>query len=306
MTLLARREFLQQGAVAAIIGFPFLEGAAQAADIPPKVDLLALARERQRLEIKPGVVIVIPAKPEEAEKLANQLSQLIGAHDTGCALWPSKETEHRTVPLGAGDFTAQLLFCQAIFVCLPAEQARKAFPDLKADTALILLDLEGKPTATLPAQPELFNKDFTTLVAELLHGKDGSRLAATVRAQRQALGNALSARFDAALKDLAAENFAARQAAADELEKLAPRSTALLAAAYGTRPPLDLARRLEYLFASIYKSAATDKPSARLPFGVEWNKRSGGCGGEVFAKCGLGSAPPPTRLFLRFLAENSK
>lgn len=305
MNLLARREFLQYAATA-VIGFPFLDQFSQAAEPLPKADLLALARERMKQEIKPGVVIVIPAKPEDADRLANDLAQLLGGHDADCARWPTQETQHRTVMLGAGDFSAQLLFCQAVFVCLPADQARKAFPDLPANAAVLLLDLAGKPATSLPAQPELFGKEFNTRMADLLYGKDGERLAETVRAQRQALGDALAGQFDRAMRDLESDHFATRQAATEQLEKLAPRATALLASAYRTRPPLDLARRLDQQFANIYKAAPADKASARLPFGVAWNKRTGGCGGEIFAKCGLSSAPPPTRQFLRFLTETQK
>lgn len=307
MKLLARREFLQQSAAAtAILGFPFLEYRSHAAQPMPKADLLALARERMKQETKPGVVVVIPAKPEDAEKLANHLSQLLGGHDAGCALWPTQGSDGSIVLLGQGDFSAQLLFCQAVFVCLPADQAKKAFPEVPADAGVLLLDLAGRAVASLPVHPELFGKEFTVRVTELVHGKKGERLAEVVRAQRQALGDALSAQFDKALRDLESDNFATRQAATESLEKLAPRATALLASAYRTRPPLDLARRLDQLFAIIYQAAPADKASARLPFGVAWNKRSGGCGGEIFAKCGLSSAPPPTRLFLRFLTENQK
>ena len=305
MSLLARREFLQYSATA-IIGFPFLDARSQAAEPMPKADLLALARERMKQEIKPGLVVVVPAKHEDAEKLAHQLSQLLGGHDASCALWPTRGSDGSIVLLGQGDFSAQLLFCQTVAVCLPVEQAKKSFPELPADAGVLLLDLEGKAVTSLPAHPELFGKEFTARATELVHGKNGERLAAMVRAQRQALGEALAAQFDRALKDLESDNFATRQAATDALEKLAPRSTALLASAYRTRPALDLARRLDQLFSIVYKAAPADKASARLPFGVAWNQRSGGCANNVFAKCGLSSAPPPARLFLRFLTETQK
>lgn len=305
MTLLARRDFLQQAA-ATIIGFPFLDAIGQAAEPAAKPDLLALARQRMKQETKPGMVVVIPPKPEDSEMLANQLSQLLGGHDASCALWPTRNSDGQIVLLGQGDFSAQMLFCQAVFVCLPADEVRQAFPDAPVDAALVLLDLEGKTVTSLPAQAELFGKEFTARAGELLHGKNGERLAATVRAQREALGAAQAAEFDRALKDLEADNFAVRQAATEKLEALAPRATALLATAHRQRPPLDLARRLDQLFVLVYKAAPSDQASARLPFGVAWNKRSGGCVDNIFAKCGLSSTPPPARQFLRFLAETKQ
>jgi hypothetical protein len=305
MSLLARRDFLQISATA-VIGFPFLDHLTQAAEPLPKADLLALARERMKQEIKPGLVVIVPVKYEDAAKLAHQLSQLLGGHHAGCALWPTQGSDGSIVLLGQGDFSAQLLFCQTVVVCLPIEQAKKAFPDLPGDAGVLLLDLEGKAVASLPAHPELFGKEFTARVTELVHGKNGERLAAMVQAQRQALGEAPAAQFDRALKDLESDNFATRQAATDQLEKLAARSTALLASAYRTRPPLDLARRLDQLFSIVYKAAPADQASARLPFGVAWNQRSTGCADNAFAKCGLSSAAPPTRLFLRFLTETQK
>jgi hypothetical protein len=300
MTLLGRREFLRRSAAATLIlGFPFVGRAVHAADGPADPgDVLDLARTRIKEETKPGLVLLVPADPAAAVRMADELARLLDAGPK-----PGEKLALGEVPgrIGPRDGAVKRLFCQAIFVCLPAERARKEFSNLKADTAVVLLDLAGKPIDELKAEPGLYGKDFAEKMTDFLHGPEGDHLAATVAAQRAALGRDAAQQLDAGLRDLSDDVFATRQAANRQLSLLAPKATAALAAALRERPALDLSRRLERLFVEVYNDALTEKPGARLPYGVQCTVVSANV-----CKCGHSSTPADTRLFLRFLTEKGR
>jgi hypothetical protein len=263
--------------------------------------LLKAAQERMKQENKPGVVIVIPAEPQAANKLANELATLLGGKNPACAV-------DEWIPFGmppsagAGNAEVHQLFCQAVFVCLPAEAARKAFPKLQADSAAVLLDRTGEPLEAVKASETLFAGGFTGEMTSLIHGKHGERLTAMAQAQRSALGKEAAERVEACLRSLDADQFFVRQQASAVLSELAPRATALLAEELRRRPALEKRRRVEQFFNEIYAAASEEKPSVRLPFGVQWQGRKvDPCG-----PCGLSSTPPPTRLFLKFLVQDKK
>jgi hypothetical protein len=305
-TRLTRRLFLRQGtAAAAILGMPLLaNGAEKDKSPPPWAELLEQARERMKRESKPGIVIVIPPQPEVTAKLQNDLSRFVGGHHPACGLFPPKDKPADSPDVGTAEAEAQVLLCQAVFVCLPAEEARKAFPAMKGDDAVLLLGLDGKLAGSLTADPDLFGKDLKQKLTDLLHGKDGKSLAATIRAQREALGKDLCARLDASLEDIKSNDFAVRRAATRQLEELAPRCTAELASVYRNKPALEVTRRLDQVFALLYNAAPGDKPSLRLPYGTHWVKMEPSCVGYgISARCGLSQTALPTRQFLRFLTE---
>lgn len=205
-------------------------------------------------------------------------------------------------PAGSGNPEAHQLFCQAVFVCLPAEAARKVFPKLQADSAAALLDNTGKPLEEVKASDTLFSSGFTSQMTNLIHGKQGERLAATIQAQRAALGKEPAERVEACLRSLDSDQFFVRQQASAVLAELAPRATALLAAELRKKPALETRRRVEYFFEEIYAAASEEKPSVRLPFGAQWQgQRVGTCG-----PCGLSSVAHSSRLFLRFLVQEKK
>jgi hypothetical protein len=303
-TPLARREFLKHGAaVTAVLGFPFWDHLT-GADTPEKApaDLLTLARERMKQEAKPGVIIVIPPDAKAAQRLANDLAGLLGAREMACGVVEPIRHKNVPAPVGAGNPAAQRLFCQAVFVCLPFEQARRAAPDLAPDTAAVLLDVAGKPVETIKTEPTLFGKDFVARMSSFIYGKEGQHLAAVVQAQRGALGKASSEQVDAAVRDLDSNTYATRETASRRLAELAPRATALLAAALQTNPPLEPRRRIERILDDVYAAAPPEKPGPRLPYGVQWQARAfDPCPG-----CGLSSAPLPSRQFLRFVTEKPK
>jgi len=319
----ARREFLKQ-TTTAILGFPFAIACVDAADaakapageyspgpaaqgkakaalpVAPE-ELLKAARERMKQENKPGVVIVIPAEPQATNKLANELATLLGGKNPACAVG---EAARRGMPppAGAGNPEAHQLFCQAIFVCLPAEAARKAFPKLQADSAALLLDSTGKPLDELKKSDTLFSTGFTSQMASLIHGKQGERLAATIEAQRTGMGKETAERVAACLRSLDSDQFFIRQQASAVLGELAPRATALLAAELRKKPALETRRRVEHFFEEIYSAASEEQPSVRLPFGAQWQgQRVDPC-----PACGLSSAAHSSRLFLKFLVQDKK
>ncbi|MBY0525742.1 MAG: hypothetical protein K2R98_20220 [Gemmataceae bacterium] len=308
MHRIARRQFLKDSAAATLIlGLPFLSSGAESDSSPRWADLLEQARERMKREVKLGVLIVIPSRLDEVRKLQNDLSRFIGGHHPTCGLYPTRERPGESPAVGTAEADAQALLCQAVFVCLPAAEARKAFPESKADAAVLLVGLDGKIADSLKAEMDVFGKGFKEKLTELLHGKDGTRLNATIQAQRQALGKDGCARLDAALKDVTSNDFAVRQAATRQLEELAPRCTAELASIYRSKPPLEVTRRLDQIFAVQFNAAPGDKPSTRLPYGTHWVALEASCAGYgVAADCGLSRTPPPARQFLQFLTEKPK
>lgn len=324
MNDLARRDFLKYSGTA-ILGFPFVVAGAEAAEpalrpSAPRADLLdglhgkatplqsatpdellTAARERMKQECKPGVVILVPAEPNAASKLAADLATLLGGKKPAGAVGDLVPADQPPAA-EAGNPEAHQLFCQAVFVCVNAESVRKLFPQCQADTAALLLDPVGKPLAEAKASETLFSSGFVGQLTELLHGKQGERLATTIRAQRTALGKEAAERVDAALRALDAEQFFTRQQAAVVLGGLAPRATAQLAAELRKKPSLEKRRRVEYFFDEIYAAASEDKPSVRLPFGTQWQLVPA----HACFACGRSAVPLPARLFLRFLVQDKK
>src|SRR5262245_4701406 len=161
--------------------------------------LLEAARKRMKEEVKPGVVIVVPEEESAQNYLALRLTRLLGGEAPEVVEGGVRQASY-TEPAKPSRGTAHL-FCQAVFVCLPAKQAHKAFPGLAPATSLVLLGTDGKPCGSLMGSPALFEENFVTAVRELLDGPRGERLAGVADAQRRALGP-LGARIDAAIKDL--------------------------------------------------------------------------------------------------------
>jgi hypothetical protein len=267
--------------------------------------LLAQARQRMTEGVRPGIVIVIPPEPKAAQVLAADLGRLLGAGDA------CDETVVRKVRIrgpqqpaanGPTDPAVQRLFCQAVFVCIPFADVQKAFPDLKPGTAAVLLNAGGRAADCAAAEVGLFGKDAAVKLTRFLHGAKGEYLEATAASQRAALGTALSGQYDAALRDLDADGFAEREAASKKLAELAPRAPALLAAALRDATELEPRRRLERLFSDLYQTEPPAKGVARLPYGVRFESvHVDPCPG-----CGMGTLPPGSRQFVRFLTDKTE
>jgi hypothetical protein len=279
-----------------VLGVALL-GPARGADRPtdkPCGDLLETARQRMKQEVKPGVVIIVPEEESAQNYLALRLTRLLGGEG------PMEEQPIRTVaytrPAPVTPSPAYL-FCQAVFVCLPAKQARQAFPGLKPSAELVLLDLNGKPVASLPGSPALFEENFVPAITELLHGERGERLTTLADAQRRALGP-LAARIDQAIKDLDHDRFRKREAASELLARTADRTTAILIQAHRRAPSLEARRRIERLLDAVVEASS----DGTVPIhGMAWQsppRPEGQAGFNV-------NNPPggPPRRFLRFVTD---
>jgi hypothetical protein len=263
--------FVWENISALVLGFVLL-GTAGAAGRPaekPGGDLLEVARKRMKEEVKPGIVIVVPEEESAQNYLALRLTRLLGGEVPELApeggIRQASYTEPAKAPQGTGH-----LFCQAVFVCLPAKQAHKAFPRLASGTSLVLLGIDGKPCGSLVGSPALFEENFVSAVSELLDGSHGERLAVLADAQRRALGP-LGGRIDEAIKDLDHDRFRKREAASELLARTADRTTALLIQAHHKAPSLEARRRIERLLDSVVEAASDNA----LPIqGVAWQKSS--------------------------------
>lgn len=301
---LPRREFLKQSAAASVIlGFPFLHTSAQVPKNGSQADFMKLAQERMKQENKPGIAIVVPPNPEAAELLGEQLARLIGV--SGPLTQVDREVRGKGIhlfPIGGGDAATHRLFCQAVFVCQATDPPPQPGPAIKPEVSLVLMGENGWPQERVTIGLDQFGKDFTSTVTQLLHGEKGERLALTVKAQRAALGAEACAKFDKALAQLDADEFQTREAASKQLGQLAPRATALLAAALEKKPTPEVRRRLEEIFDNLHAATPQDKPGLRMPYGAEWKTRTV----DPCPPCGLSQAPNPTRVFLNFVTTKAK
>lgn len=294
-----RRGFVLKSVSALVLGI-VLFGTAGAADRPgdkPGGDLLEAARKRMKEEVKPGVVIIVPEEESAQNYLSLRLTRLLGGEVAEVAdgsVRQASYTESTKAPQGAA-----CLFCQAVFVCLPAKQAHKAFPKLEPATSLVLLGIDGKPCGSLLGSPALYEENFVTAVSELLYGPRGERLAVLADAQRRALGP-LGARIDEAVKDLDHDRFRKREAASAFLARTADRTTAILIQAHRKAPSLEARRRIERLLDGVVEAAS----DSALPIhGVAWQKQvpaNGPDGGPRGALRGFGPNGPR---FLRFVPD---
>ena len=304
---IGRRDFLKKNMAAGLLlGFPFLEGCAQEKPSSPakKPAHLELALERMRTGLMPGVVIVVPEQPERAEQLANELSYLVGATDAmrKAAVLPVRIKGFVPDPVSDGDPLAHRLFCQAVFVCVNAKDARLAFPDLKADTAALLLDPSGKLVDQLAVTPTLFSKDFGERMGHFVHGAKGERLTAAAAAQRSTLGVEFCGRFDKAVRDLCSDTFEVRETASRQLADTSQHAPLLMAKAMNDSTDLEARYRLMIAFDGLYAAAPQEKSGPRLPFGTSWQQvQFDPCPG-----CGRVAMPAASRAFLRFAAEKPK
>jgi len=290
-----RRAFGLKSVSALVLGLVLL-GTAGAADRPaekPGGDLLEAARKRMKEEVKPGVVIIVPEEESAQNYLALRLTRLLGGEVPEVAEGGVRQAAY-TEPAKAPQGTAYL-FYQAVFVCLPAKQAHKAFPKLEPATSLVLLGIDGKARGSLMGSPALFEENFVPAVSELLCGPRGERLAVLADAQRRALGP-LGARIDAAIKDLDHDRFRKRQAASEFLARTADRTTAILIQAHRKAPSLEARRRIERLLDGVVETTSDNA----LPIhGVAWQKQ-GTANGPDGGSRNAGSNGPR---FLRFVPD---
>lgn len=297
-----RRDVFWTSAVLSILGFLAPAALAQAPELlpPPSLSVqkkeapppdarvtLEEALKRMKQDLKPGVVILVPEPQAAQGLLAAQLGRLLSG---------SIRRQARAL---------DLLFSEAVFTCLPAAQAHKAFPGIAPETVLLVLAPDGKPVSSIADGPALFQDGFLASVAELLHGPGGTRLEATARAQRQALG-ALAVRVDDAIRDLDSDRFRKREAASAFLAGVADRSTALLIRAYRAAPSLEVQCRIERLLGAVLASTAEQSNNSVL-LGARWEETNALQQGLQFAGAGQAGVVPAaftaTPTVLRFDCE---
>jgi len=276
-----------------VLGLALL-GAARGADRPadkPGGDLLETARKRMKQEVKPGVVIIVPEEESAQNYLALRLTRLLGGEGPMVEENPIRTVAYtRPAPVTP---SPAYLFCQAVFVCLPAKQARQAFPGLKPSAELVLLGLDGKPVASLPGSPALFEENFVPAITELLHGERGERLTTLADAQRRALGP-LAPRIDQAIKDLDHDRFRKREAASELLTRTADRTTAILIQAHRRAPSLEARRRIERLLDAVVEASS----DGTVPIhGMAWGSL------KPLPTGGVPGGTMPSQRFLRFVTD---
>jgi hypothetical protein len=322
MTLpLNRRDFLKRNAAAGLIlGLPLLEGCYPTGKEEPRPraasglsavadELLTEARQRMKKETKPGVVLVIPAKPDAAKALAADLSRLLGISGSACAAPPVAPANGKAAgparidPAGAAcppgmDAFLRRLFTRAVFVCLPADDVRTLYPAVRSDGAAVLLDVSGKPIDQLASRPELFSKDFTAAMTKFLSGPKGEHAAAVRDAQRAALGTAKAAQVDQDLRDLDSDRFAAREMASRQLRETAATTTTLLATALDDAKSPESRKRLEAIFEELYLGVPAGTAGVRLPYGVEIDQPKF----DPCPACGMAFIANEGLVFIRFTA----
>jgi hypothetical protein len=238
-----------------------------------------LARARMRRNLRPGLVIVVPAEAGPRQQLADDLGVLLGGHAM------AGRGRARLVPEASRAPGIDLLLTEAVVMCLPVAFARAAFPGMGDRTAVLLLSPEGARVAELASAPDLFQGDAVARLTELLHGPGDQRLEEITRLQREALGRDLAARIDTALVDLASATYRERERATALLQSHAPRITSVLVHAVRQPRPLEAKRRLERLLAAVLRPA--DAAEA-LPFGVAFERQHfdpcPGCGRAIISE----------------------
>lgn len=212
---------------------------------PTGTDGLTDALVQMKAEGKPGVVFVAPADPNQANVLALEVVRLIYSKGS----------------------LRQRLSCETVLTWLNAEHAKTHFPDLKPEAAVLVLESDGKLIESLTNEEAFSEGSFSKRLQKSIHGKDDELLEARAVTQRTALG-AEAAKIDPAIENLGAEQFQAREDASKELEKMAPRITAILVAEYTRTKDSEVKHRLTELFKSLYQAAAADKPGTKLPHGL--------------------------------------
>ncbi len=317
-------------AAAAVLGFPFAVRAgggetpdAASAERPP-VDYAALfaeARERMQREHKPGVVIVIPADPDDAAALELAITFLLAPTIVGPIVVDGKFVRDA----GPAPATARL-FTRAVFVALPRDMIAESFSRADAAAFSLIVDSEGNVVESVPAPAmpadaaeralptAAFSLDLVTDVNARLDGPNGQRLATDAKAQRAALADG-GREIDRLLELLATGSERARELATNGLAAQAAAAAAILLEKRNTAAP-ELAERIDAAFVAACGKLKPDAIAPHLPYGVAWRnfKVFEGCG-ETTAKlgdrvlqlaaqlseCGLSRPGPAARRFLRFL-----
>ena len=304
VTGLDRRGFVTLGASGAFfVGLPLARAelkeiqvaAVRAKALPAPVDW-AQFREEMKKRNQPGVIVLLQplgqaeGKGGPREDAKRQFVNPQGANPLASAI-------HTSLFTCSAECELPLLLVQAVFVAMPADQARKEFPSLPADAGMALVGVDGKVVATLPADVDM-GKKFAARAAELLHGKDSARLADRIKAERTALGDAACKQLDAAVVDLDDDAFDRRQLASETLSKLFAKVPASLSQAHRAAPSLEVRTRIDSLFR---KKLHDENTAALLQRSLAPHVAAANF--DIRIKCGQGALMPHAHAFVQLWCE---
>lgn len=245
---------------------------------------LAEALGRMKETGRFGVVLVVPAGPEEQDRLGRALYALTELDDE--------------------DVEAHEIFCEAVVLCMTAESAARRFGELKGSSNRFLLSPEGGRLAADRVEPALF-ADSTKFAASFrlfLHGPANERL----RGQAEAIGKRLPEELRRAVARLGSESAEERVEASCRIVRSIDGMIPLLvhAAVEGKDP--EVARRARHLIRMYFSGTQEGAPGVRLPYGSTLPKFVNSCGsyvleGGMSIGCGMARTPKRSGKFLRFL-----
>ena len=276
MNELDRRTFL--GAAAAV---PILYGLeafqadpSKGADAPAWLDQ-ALARMKETGRW--GVVLMLPEAPQPRFKL-------------GQALWAIAAFENE-------DFDAHRLLCEAVFVVVLPELARRRF-EAKEGITRILLSPEGRPIVS-DKEPLTVVGDgvaFAASFGRFIHGEGNERLVERADALEQAMAPEVKAAFAKLGSDTDEDRLLAARVLVRKVEAIAPCLVRLAETS-------DVPRRRQQaknLLSSYFGSLKPDAAGAKIPYGCSGPHHYDPC-----RTCGMAMIPERSRMFVRFLVPGA-
>ena len=246
-----------------------------------------------------------PKRPP-GELLGAAIRRMRDENTFGVAVRIPDDAEHRHTPghilvyhLNERGPECDELFAETVFVCLETAVIQKELLGANPSHSLCLFTPDGKVVASVPFDYEANRREFVIGVRELVHGEGDARL------RRRA--DSILADCDPAV----AQALARLESPGDKAAVLGQASTlAPLLVHERLQAPAGPRRdALAELIGRYVAAAAANAPGPRLPFGVELEAESGGCGDSCKEQpprnyriaCGMGRVGPGTRSFLRYL-----
>jgi hypothetical protein len=255
-----------------------------------------------------------PALQDKADWLAEALARMKTTNRWGVVIVPFDDPDFR-VAQGRGlyavtevdeeDGEAHDLFCQAVFISLPAAVAKATFPEAEGANR-ILLDPSGRPIFWDKAGlNEYVHQNFSGFFRDFIQGPDGARLVERAKA----IEAGLSEELKRAAVDLGSELTDARVAAAialgREIETIAP----YVAWLQRMGPTEGVRRQAKLILRRFFATFPAESAGRRLPYGTYFIRFTDSCGTCVPADsnriigCGMGYASKRTHKFVSFLPK---
>jgi hypothetical protein len=241
---------------AAFLGLPFARAERQLAfrsgpaapGVPNPFDWASFRNEMKKRN-QPGVIVLLQSPPPAAKKAVEDeklKKRLIEGDACDASVMLQATTLHNLL-FSCGNSELPHMLVQAVFVAVPAAEARQEFASLPAGAGLALIGTDGRVLGSLPADADL-DKKFIVRAAQLLYGPEDRLLRERVKAERAALGEAACKKLDEAFVDLDDDEFSRRQQGSLTLTGLFARIPASLALAYRNAPSMEVRVRIDSLF----------------------------------------------------------